>query len=103
MIPPECLQSCVSLNTVFHVLLWIFFKVSRDCAKHCLKHGERGRGGSFPRLPAFYCLGPQLGLVCWFFAESFNGEHLLLCFLVLQAEEICVQRGSEGGEIEGRN
>lgn len=61
------------------------------------------REGSFPRLPGFYCLGPQLELVCWFFAESFNGEHLLPCFLVLQAEEICVQRGLEGGEIEGRN
>lgn len=33
-----------------------------------------------------------------FFAESFNGEHLLLGFLVLQADEICVQRGSAGGE-----
>lgn len=28
LIPPECLESCVSLNTGFHVLLWIFFKVT---------------------------------------------------------------------------
>lgn len=61
------------------------------------------REGVFSTSPRFYCLGPQLELVCWFFAESFNGEHLLPCFLVLFRQKRCVQRGSEGGEIEGRN
>lgn len=79
------------------------FQGQQGLCKTLFKAWGARKGGSFPRLPAFYCLGPQLGLVCCFFAESFNGEHLLLCFLVLQAEEICVQRGSEGGEIEGRN
>lgn len=92
-----------------------FLEHSFPCVALDLFHGQQGLcktlfkamgskgGGSFPRLPGFYCLGPQLELVCWFFAESFNGEHLLPCFLVLQAQEICVQRGSEGGETEGRN
>lgn len=73
LIPPVCLESCVSLNTVFHLLLWTFFKVSGDCAKHCLKPGDRGRG-SFPHLPGFYCLGPQLELVCCFL---FLRNHLM--------------------------
>lgn len=80
MVPRERWESRVSVDTVFHVLLWISLE----------------GGGSFPRLPGFYCLAPRLGLVCCIFAESFNGEHLLLGFLVRQAEEICVQRGVGG-------
>lgn len=66
---------------------------------------DRIQGIRLPRRPVFYCLGPQLELVPRFFAESFNGEHLLPCFLVATAgsRDTCTMGGSEGGEIEGRN
>lgn len=94
MIPPECLVSCFPERRFPSVALHLIQGPEGLCKTLFKAWGARE--GVFSASPVFYCLDPQLELVGWFSAESFNGEHLLPCSLVQQAAEICGQWGVAG-------